>query len=88
MNGRTQGVKGDVVFELYPDLAPKTVAAFKQWADMGLYDGTAFHRVATFGSTCLPHTHTHTHAREGVGGWEGGSGRGTRSVWRLCRTSS
>jgi len=43
-----EGVKGDVVFELYPDLAPKTVAAFKKYADDGLYDKTAFFRVAKF----------------------------------------
>jgi len=36
------------VFELYPDLAPKTVAAFKKYADEGLYDKTAFFRVAKF----------------------------------------
>ena len=41
-------MKGDVVFELYPDLAPKTVAAFKKYADDGLYDKTAFFRVAKF----------------------------------------
>jgi len=43
-----EGVKGDVVFELYPDKAPKTVEAFKKYAQMGLYDDSAFFRVATF----------------------------------------
>lgn len=43
-----EGVKGDVVFELYPDKAPKTVAAFQKYAADGLYDETAFFRVGKF----------------------------------------
>mmetsp|Transcript_3222 Transcript_3222/g.7769 ORF Transcript_3222/g.7769 Transcript_3222/m.7769 type:complete len:311 (-) Transcript_3222:77-1009(-) len=43
-----EGVEGDVVFQLFPELAPKTVEAFTKYAKEGLYDGTAFHRVATF----------------------------------------
>jgi peptidyl-prolyl cis-trans isomerase B (cyclophilin B) len=36
---------GDIVIELYPDKAPKTVANFLKYADDGFYDGTIFHRV-------------------------------------------
>jgi len=43
-----EGVEGDVVIELYPDLVPKTVERFVTNANEGLYDGTAFHRVASF----------------------------------------
>ncbi len=37
--------KGELVLELYPDKAPKTVANFLQYANEGFYDGTIFHRV-------------------------------------------
>ena len=37
--------KGDIVIELYPDEAPKTVANFLQYVNSGAYDGTIFHRV-------------------------------------------
>ncbi|MBI1366911.1 MAG: peptidyl-prolyl cis-trans isomerase [Alphaproteobacteria bacterium] len=37
--------KGDIIVELYPDKAPKTVANFLQYAREGLYDRTIFHRV-------------------------------------------
>lgn len=36
---------GDIVIELDPDLAPKTVANFLQYIDGGHYTGTVFHRV-------------------------------------------
>ncbi len=36
---------GDIVLELYPEQAPKTVANFVQYAESGFYDGTIFHRV-------------------------------------------
>jgi cyclophilin family peptidyl-prolyl cis-trans isomerase len=36
---------GDIVIELFPDKAPKTVANFLQYAKDGFYDGTVFHRV-------------------------------------------
>jgi peptidyl-prolyl cis-trans isomerase B (cyclophilin B) len=36
---------GDIVLELYPQKAPKTVANFLQYVDDGYYDGTIFHRV-------------------------------------------
>lgn len=36
---------GDLVVELWPDVAPKTVANFKALAQKGFYDGTAFHRI-------------------------------------------
>lgn len=37
--------KGDIVIELFPDKAPKTVANFLQYVKAGAYDGTIFHRV-------------------------------------------
>jgi peptidyl-prolyl cis-trans isomerase A (cyclophilin A) len=36
---------GDIVVELYPDKAPKTVANFLNYAREGFYNGTIFHRV-------------------------------------------
>ena len=36
---------GAIEIELLPELAPRTVAAFKQLAAEGHYDGTSFHRV-------------------------------------------
>ncbi len=36
---------GVVVFELYPENAPKTVENFLQYVKDGFYDGTIFHRV-------------------------------------------
>lgn len=40
-----QTSKGDIVIELYPDKAPKTVENFLKYVDDGFYDGTVFHRV-------------------------------------------
>jgi cyclophilin family peptidyl-prolyl cis-trans isomerase len=37
--------EGDIVFELFDEDAPKTVANFKQLAGQGFYDGLIFHRV-------------------------------------------
>jgi len=37
--------EGDMVAELWPDVAPKTVENFKKLARQGFYDETAFHRV-------------------------------------------
>lgn len=37
--------KGSMVFELYPEKAPKTVANFLDYVNAGSYDGTIFHRV-------------------------------------------
>jgi peptidyl-prolyl cis-trans isomerase B (cyclophilin B) len=36
---------GDVMVELYPDAAPKTVENFKKLAKSGFYDGLIFHRI-------------------------------------------
>lgn len=36
---------GDILVELYPDKAPKTVANFLQYVDEGFYNNTIFHRV-------------------------------------------
>ena len=36
---------GEIVLELYPDKAPKTVANFLQYVKTGHYNGTIFHRV-------------------------------------------
>lgn len=37
--------KGTMVLELWPDVAPKTVANFVKLANKGFYDGTCFHRI-------------------------------------------
>ena len=37
--------KGTIVFELYPDKAPKTVENFLGYVESGFFDGTIFHRV-------------------------------------------
>lgn len=36
---------GDIVLELYPEKAPKTVENFLNYVDTNFYDGTIFHRV-------------------------------------------
>jgi peptidyl-prolyl cis-trans isomerase B (cyclophilin B) len=36
---------GQIVLDLWSDVAPKTVENFKKLANEGFYDGTAFHRV-------------------------------------------
>lgn len=36
---------GDIEIELYPDKAPKTVAAFLSYAESGLYKNSSFYRV-------------------------------------------
>ncbi|MGI8565491.1 MAG: peptidylprolyl isomerase, partial [Pyrinomonadaceae bacterium] len=36
---------GDIVIELYPNLAPKMVERFKTLAREGFYNGTTFHRI-------------------------------------------
>lgn len=37
--------EGEMAIQLWPDVAPKTVANFKKLAGDGFYDGTAFHRI-------------------------------------------
>lgn len=37
--------QGEIVIELYPDKAPKTVENFLHYVDSGYYKGTIFHRV-------------------------------------------
>ena len=37
--------KGEIVIELFPDKAPKSVANFLAYVNAGAYDGTIFHRV-------------------------------------------
>jgi peptidyl-prolyl cis-trans isomerase B (cyclophilin B) len=37
--------KGEIVIELFPQAAPKTVANFLQYVNDGFYNGTIFHRV-------------------------------------------
>ncbi len=37
--------EGEMTFELWPDVAPKTVENFKKLIKEGFYDGTAFHRI-------------------------------------------
>ena len=36
---------GEMVFEFWPDVAPKTVENFLTLSKKGFYDGTAFHRI-------------------------------------------
>ena len=36
---------GNIVLELYPEKAPKTVANFLAYVDAGFYDNTIFHRI-------------------------------------------
>ncbi|MEO9020937.1 MAG: peptidylprolyl isomerase [Ginsengibacter sp.] len=36
---------GDIIIELYPDKAPKTVAAFLSYVDSGYFKNTSFYRV-------------------------------------------
>lgn len=36
---------GDILIELYPDKAPKTVENFLNYVDAGFYNNTIFHRV-------------------------------------------
>lgn len=38
---------GDIQIELYPDIAPLTVANFLKYVDSQLYDGTNFYRACT-----------------------------------------
>lgn len=42
---RLSTTAGDIVIELYPDKAPRTVANFLQYVRDKHYDGTIFHRV-------------------------------------------
>ena len=42
---RLATTKGDIVFKLYDDTAPKTVSNFVYLASNGYYDGIIFHRV-------------------------------------------
>jgi peptidyl-prolyl cis-trans isomerase B (cyclophilin B) len=37
--------KGDIVFEMYDEDAPKTVGNFRKLAEDGFYDGLTFHRI-------------------------------------------
>jgi len=37
--------KGEIVFEMFDDDAPKTVQNFRDLAEKGFYDGLVFHRV-------------------------------------------
>ena len=37
--------EGEIVFELFDDDAPKTVANFRKLASEGFYDGLGFHRI-------------------------------------------
>ena len=37
--------EGDIVFELFDEEAPKTVANFRELSQKGFYDGLTFHRI-------------------------------------------
>lgn len=45
INGTISTDKGDIRLELYPTVAPKTVANFIKLSKDGFYNGTKFHRV-------------------------------------------
>ncbi|NLC28529.1 MAG: peptidylprolyl isomerase [Campylobacteraceae bacterium] len=59
--------EGDIVVELFPDVAPKAVENFVTLAEQGYYDGTIFHRVIQ--SFMIQ------------GGDPDGTGRGGQSIW-------
>jgi cyclophilin family peptidyl-prolyl cis-trans isomerase len=42
---KIETTKGEIVIELFPQAAPKTVANFLQYVNDGFYNGTIFHRV-------------------------------------------
>ena len=42
---KIETTKGEIVIELFPKEAPKTVANFLQYVNDGFYNGTIFHRV-------------------------------------------
>lgn len=42
---KMETTKGDLILELYPDKAPKTVANFLKYVENGFYSNTIFHRV-------------------------------------------
>jgi peptidyl-prolyl cis-trans isomerase A (cyclophilin A) len=42
---KIETTKGEIVLELFPKAAPKTVANFLQYVKDGFYNGTIFHRV-------------------------------------------
>jgi peptidyl-prolyl cis-trans isomerase B (cyclophilin B) len=44
-NATMQTSEGTIVFELFQEDAPKTVANFRKLADEGFYDGLTFHRI-------------------------------------------
>ena len=48
--------------ELYPEIAPKTVANFRELADKGFYDGLIFHRVIP--GFMIPVSYTHLGGRK------------------------
>ena len=45
INATIHTAKGDIVLELYPEAAPKTVENFVTLSKEGFYNGTKFHRV-------------------------------------------
>jgi cyclophilin family peptidyl-prolyl cis-trans isomerase len=61
---------GDISLELYPDLAPKTVANFIKLANENFYDNTYFHRVIPdfMIQGGDPNTKDSTRANDGAGG--------------------
>ena len=42
-----QAISGDLVFELFEDLAPRTTARIIELAQQGFYNGLTFHRIAS-----------------------------------------
>jgi len=65
---------GDIEIELYPDKAPKTVAAFLSYVDSGFYKNSSFYRVlkeenqpsASFKSELIQGGIWHTNYKRGI----------------------
>ncbi len=45
---------GSLTFELFQDIAPRTVATIRSFVEAGFYDGLTFHRIANLGTTANP----------------------------------
>ncbi len=46
VDSQSEGVSGEIIFELFSDLAPRTVENLLAYIDEGFYDGLVWHRVS------------------------------------------
>jgi cyclophilin family peptidyl-prolyl cis-trans isomerase len=81
--------KGNVVIEMYPDLAPGHVARIKKLAREGAYDGVVFHRVidgfmAQTGDVKFGSRHRRSTSRAGMGGSDNRSEAGVQQRAAAC----